>query len=51
MSEQSVRRPVRAVALGVGAILIAFLVVLAVTHSGAKESAESNLLGKPAPMV
>lgn len=51
MSEQSVHRPVRAVALGVGAILIAFLVVLAVTHSGAKESAESNLLGKPAPIV
>jgi cytochrome c biogenesis protein CcmG/thiol:disulfide interchange protein DsbE len=46
------KRPVvRFVAGAVGALLLAFLVLLAFANPGGTESAESPLLGKPAPAV
>ena len=53
MSESDTQRwhPVRTVAVAVGVIAIAFVALLIVTHSGSEESADSNLLGNPAPVV
>jgi cytochrome c biogenesis protein CcmG/thiol:disulfide interchange protein DsbE len=46
------KRPVvRFVAGAVGALMVAFLVLLAFANPGGTESAESPLLGKPAPEV
>jgi cytochrome c biogenesis protein CcmG/thiol:disulfide interchange protein DsbE len=46
------KRPVvRFVAGAVGALMVAFLVLLAFANPGGTESAESPLLGKPAPAV
>lgn len=42
---------VRNTTIGVGAVAVAFLVLLVFARTGPRDSAESNLLGKPAPAV
>ena len=53
MSETSAsgRYWVRNTTIAVGVIAIAFLVLLVFARTGPRDSAESNLLGKPAPVV
>lgn len=53
MSEPVISRGnwVRNTTLGVGIVAVAFLVLLVFARTGPRDTAESNLLGKPAPVV
>ena len=52
MSEDSLGRNwVRKTTIAVGVVAVAFLVLLVFARTGPRDSASSNLLGKPAPIV